>query len=627
MECEIKEEKEEKEEKKEKNEINIFEPDTKEIKNKLLKNRLKNNLLNLTAYLIYNRNNFEEKIQPNELELILETNSNISIYPNLIYKAKLKYDVFNPKRDLVANIPLYKQIPAEIEMGDEYYNKNTFELIVDITPEIKKGITLDISQFPFFYYEDEELKEINKNEIKSILECEKGIYNLCIYITDYRRQGGEQITIVENIIEMDTFFQFFKNIFVIIELYNHAKLNDFKNDEKLSQYLNTDNNDKKKVKILFNFLSSYTINKNNKNPINIFQENKKIFDTDTDIDLKNENMNYFFILDYNNKIVEIKPMAKLGAIITYVLLEFKRNKNNKDEINIFNKDENEDKTYIEEGLKLIYFIKNLKKLNLNYAFEISFNFSFTMYPNDELTKIELKKINQLKFNGTFFTKEYNYLKNIKEKLKYSSNDIILKELPTIDIDIDFNNMECQKCKEEINEDSYLYYCYICKIKYCYKCVQSQLKSEKKMDKYIDKKHHLLFFKTKDKNNFKEIELIKLGKNKFVESEEEDLISWRNTTCNGCRNRLSNNIQRYICLCCRKGKRIDGGYIDFCSTCIEKMCNNKTEKENLEKTANEVIDNFNDFLSEYKVNVEHKHDTHIYLMMPFQIDRNDGYDNY
>ena len=167
-----------------------------------------------------------------------------------------------------------------------------------------------------------------------------------------------------------------------------------------------------------------------------------------------------------------------------------------------------------------------------------------------------------------------------------------------DIDIDFENMECEKCKNIIKEDDYLYYCYTCKVKYCYNCVQEQLKKEKKKDKYIDKKHNLIFFKTKDKNNFKEIEETKLGKNKFVETEEEDLVSWSSTRCNGCGSGLNNGMQRYLCLSCKKGRRQSGGYIDFCSKCINKMCNNKNDKEQIERTANGIIDNFDYCIGHY-----------------------------
>lgn len=628
MECEIPEEKIAKNEKKEKIEKNNSEQDTKYIKGnnyKIIKNRSKNNLLNLISYIIYNRNNFKEKLKPSDLEIIFETDSNISTYNHFSFKTKLLYNSFNPNRDILNNIPIYQQIPAKIEMIDEYYTTGLDDITVEIVPEIKEGIILDISRFPFFMYDKEILKEINKNDIKFNLDCEKNMYNLCVYISDYSKNGSEQFVMIENIMGTDMFLEFFKNIVVIIQLENQNKIYDIKKDEKLSEYLNKkDNNKNEKIKILFNVLSCYNLNlKENKNNfINIFQANKKIFDEDLDNKI-NDNTNYFFILDSNNKIVEIKPLYKLGGIITFRLLEFK--KNNKDEISIYEKKKNEEKKYIQDGIKLIHFINNLKKLNLNYIFKIKFNYSFVLCPNDELTELEIKKINQLTFDGDFFTKECEYLSKIKDNLKGSKYQISFTEMKTKDIDIDFSNMECDKCKEIISEDSYLYYCYICKAKYCYECVQLQLKSKNKKDRYIDKKHHLLFFKTKDINDFKQLEEVKLGKNRFVECPEDDLISWNSTRCNGCQNSVS-NLQRYLCCSCRKGQRISGGYIDFCSLCIDKMCKDKKEKERLEKTANEIIDNFGNFLNDYSIKVEHHHDKHIYLMMPFQV-VGGGYDEF
>ena len=57
-----------------------------------------------------------------------------------------------------------------------------------------------------------------------------------------------------------------------------------------------------------------------------------------------------------------------------------------------------------------------------------------------------------------------------------------------------------------------------------------------------------------------------------------------------------------------------------------MCKDKKEKERLEKTANEIIDNFGNFLNDYSIKVEHHHDKHIYLMMPFQV-VGGGYDEF
>ena len=161
---------------------------------------------------------------------------------------------------------------------------------------------------------------------------------------------------------------------------------------------------------------------------------------------------------------------------------------------------------------------------------------------------------------------------------------------------------------------------MCKLKYCYDCVQNQLKNNKGKARYIDEKHNLLFFKTRDKNQFLNLEEIKLGKNRFVEVNENDLVSWNSTTCNGCMSTLKSDDQRYVCLLCRKGRQLRGGYVDYCSRCIKLMCENENEKKNREGKADEIIDGWSNYFLEggFKFKVEHKHDKHIYLMMPYQL---------
>ena len=102
--------------------------------------------------------------------------------------------------------------------------------------------------------------------------------------------------------------------------------------------------------------------------------------------------------------------------------------------------------------------------------------------------IIIKNIQSFKMNGQLRTKEYMWL-NEKKKLLPSNYIINMEEIMTIDIEIDFTDMECFKCRKKIPDDKELYYCYICKIKYCYECVQEKLKKNGK-EKFIDKKHNL-----------------------------------------------------------------------------------------------------------------------------------------
>ena len=606
------------EEKKEKKEL---ENPEKKPKYKIFKNRVKNYIFNIISFLINNKNKFDEKLKPSDIEIILETNSDMSTFANLKYKTKLTYGLFNPKRDLIKNIKLYKEFPAQLETKDEYYSTNGLdEIIIDIYPEIKKGIKLNLVDFPFFTYDNKILKSYDKNQLKKNLECGYNEYIFCAYICKYHnlKEDENPILIIENIIQSDSFFKYFKYVYIIFQLESESNINKFSEDEKIKKYLDNNNN---KIYFLFNFLSSYK-NKddNNNNLINIFQENKKVFDQ---IKYNDDNKNYFFVLDKNKKIVEIASLNSVGKIITLLLMELKNYEKSEEAIPFFDKKEKENNSYLKNTKKLINFIVDIDKFKIDYLFDIYFKISITLSPNDELTKLKLKQINFMKFTGQFRKKEYNYLKSCSESLSLPFCEFGFTEIPTIDIEIDFSNMNCEKCKKIIDENSSLYYCYICKTKYCYECVQSQLKNNKGKKKYIDPKHNLLFFKTRNKNNFLNIDKAKLGNNRFVEYSDDELYYWRGIKCDSCKNSLSEGSERYLCLCCKQGIKIDG-YIDFCGGCIDKMCKNEKERESLEKNADLIFEIYeNNFFEGYKFKIEHRHEKHIYLMMPYQCESRDG----
>jgi hypothetical protein len=312
-------------------------------------------------------------------------------------------------------------------------------------------------------------------------------------------------------------------------------------------------------------------------------------------------------------------------MIPLLLMEFSQNKKDEETLTYFEKEEKTKKEQLEPIKALINYIINISKINLDYLFDIVFTVSLTLKPNDDLTDIYLTKVNHITFDGKFFTKDYKYLEEITDSIKLPTCKV--SEMPTIDIEIDFSDMKCEKCKNEIPEQDFIYYCYICKTKYCWKCVQNQLKNNKGRKKYIDEKHHLLFFKTRDKNKLLGIEKSKLGKNRFTQYNDNQLIPWSKAMCNGCRNTLSQeNIERYVCLSCRRGIYLSGGYIDFCSECIKIMCENKEEMVRIQSRSDQIVENWsrNKFFKGHKFKVEHKHEEHIYMMMPYQINNRNEY---
>ena len=543
---------------------------------KLMKSKFKNYLLNIISYIINNKNNFDEKLNPSDLEIILESNSDLSTFYRFKYKTKVNYASFNPKRDLIKNMKLYKQIPSQIELNDEYYSDDINYVNVDMYPQMEKGIKLDLSEFPFYSYENKMVKKIDKNEIKDKLKCKDNEFIFCAYISYYDLKEKENpVVIVENIMELDSFSNYFKYIFIIFQVETEKKIIKISEDETIKKYLNNNNSDgnnKNKLCILFNLLSSYKENDKNcdENLVNIFQEIRKIaysFDSEK---------NYFFILDNNEKIVEMQLFSAVWKTITFLLRELKKNDEENEKISYFSKKELEEKNQIKQAKKLIDFIVNISKKKFDYIFDINFGFSLIFSPNDELTKIKLKNINYIKINGEFHKKECDYLKSCSNS--------------------------------------------ICKIKYCYECVETHMKNNSGRKRYIDQKHNLIFFKTRDKNQFLNLDEEKIGKNKFVNYEDDQLTYWSSTKCNGCESSFRRELARYLCLSCRKGKQLSGGYVDYCGECLEKMCKNKRDMEYLERKADEYFNRFeNGFFEDYEFKVEHRHEKHVYLMMPYQVD--------
>ena len=208
------------EEKKEKIEKKVEKRHQQNEKHKIMKNKSRNYLLNVISFLIYNKNNFDEKMKPSDFDIILEMDSNNSTYKNIKYKTNLKNASFNPKRDLIKNIKLYKSMPFEIEMKDEYYRVDLDNVNVDIFPKIKKGINLDLSEFPLCSYENKAINYNIKDIIKNNLECKENEYILCIYKSDLHKNIDDAFQMIESVFEIDMFEQYFKSTFIILQEIN-----------------------------------------------------------------------------------------------------------------------------------------------------------------------------------------------------------------------------------------------------------------------------------------------------------------------------------------------------------------------------------------------------------------------
>ena len=558
-----------------------------------------NELFNLVSCLI---NNNDQYIKPTHFELEFITNSEISSTKELKYYLILKNISYNKEKGSFNNLLKNKDYTLT-GIQDEYYEqKNFFKRInIELVPSFNKNMYLDFSSFPLYYY-DNEKKTIKKYYSSSKKEYNK--FTLCIYLSQI---NANNLNAIKDLFKIDNIFDYFNYIYIILEV---------KNKDEIIKNNNIDNSDFGNIKCLFYLLYSTDQNIKDTYTYNIFKEKNKFYPE------------YYFILDQNNKIIKIKKdlenlVAKINGFKFNLEKLKKENKNYIDELLIKRKTKKQDnyKLYKE----LITFILNLK--NSNYLFNLIFDISFKATINEECSDIFLKEIKCIDLHGTLRSNDIKYLNNLLNLLKSKNKNKDIKykfeELETIDIDIDFTNMKCFKCLKLIPEDKHLYYCYICKTNFCYECVHQQLKKAGK-EKYIDQKHNLLFFKTRNKKDFMCLDKPKLGRNRFAESSgNNDLSNRHSAICNGCRNGFP-SIARYVCIHCRPGIYLSGGYIDYCQNCIEKMCSDNKKKRELEEKANEeIFYNSNHFTRNHTLLTRHLHDQHIYLLLPMEY-QGEGY---
>ena len=585
--------------------------------NKICKKRIilgnrkaENYLFNIVSFLLNNKNDFIEKLNSNDIKIQLFTSSNLSFIDRLVYKLKLSNNSFNPKRDINKSLDKYKEIPPKVEVKDEFYTNEILfdEINVNFYPYLHKNINLDLSLFQFWNYN----KEKNLIEKYNIKLNKRNKFILCLYISQINESSVNKISkISEDLNNIENIYDYFEMVYIFLQTNTKEEIVKIMNDEKLKKIIldNDKNDENQKIKIIFNILSYYDSKIYPDQIYNIFNDQKKF------------GKEYFFILDPNNKIISIKSdliylIRKLSLFIIS-LKKYKKKEENANIIEILKQKEIKKQKNNDIIREIIYFIKNCKKLD--YLFNLKFELLFSAIMNEEFNDIKIIKINSINIEGEFRTKEYQYFNKLLTSLKIPTKNkaFILKEMVTINIDVDFTDMKCFKCTKLIPDDKHLYYCYICKTKYCYECVHEQLKKNGK-EKYIDQKHNLLFFKTRDKKQFLNLDKRKLGNNRFAESTNDDQFDESHSArCNGCWGGF-NHMARYVCLHCRPGLYLEGGYIDYCETCIDTMCVDEENKRKLEEKAGEEIsNNKTNFTKDHKLSTNHNHDSHIYLMLPLQ----------
>ena len=332
-------------------------------------------------------------------------------------------------------------------------------------------------------------------------------------------------------------------------------------------------------------------------------------------ELNNLGKNFYFHMNSNHEIYKADNMLHSGDIIEDSI----NRKNKEKEEEEINKNKTPQQLVNERNeafYNFYYFLKHIK--NYKYPLYMSFDFEICLRYDENLSL----SINYIDFHhiiAELRTNNYNLIKKAASILKPEITEI--EEIQTIDIQIDFSDMKCFRCGRIIGATEDFYYCYKCKDKYCNNCVIKNYKENKGLCKFIDPKHNLLYFRTRDLNSFKDIDKHKLGNDLFSQCLDESKLSDHNILCNRCHEDFKNS-PRYICLHCRPGNKHSEGYYDYCFNCIQHMMSGDEKGEKIKIIEERIYSEETRLLYEEKETYRHDNDKHIYLMIAMQYNYND-----
>ena len=542
---------------------------------------------------------FSEGLKISDYDIILSTNEaeDKEIFHSLNI-CNTKFDPKTAPSRKVINYPDLKEVIEPFIKGKKLAEQNFKEVTIHVYPKIRRNLRFDITSLTYKIVKDNNIVDY-KMEHANTNPDNKDILCICSFKLDgEKHKFGKILQLLEQFKQFEKeFFEYHRIAYIIFCVKEENLI--------LPEYNNFPNEIKK-------------VNENYDKVRMIFYVNPQGEGDDEITNMFSFNdfgKNFYFHMNGNHEIYRADDMLCSGDIIENSISR----KNKEKEEEKINKNKTPQQLINErnEAFYIFYnFLKHIK--DYKYFLYMSFNFEICLRYNEN-SSLSINYIDFSHIIAELRTKEYNLIKKAADILKPDINEI--EEIQTIDIPIDFSNMECFRCGNKIGNTEDLYYCYKCQNKYCKTCVIKNYNENSGLGKFIDPKHNILYFKTRDFNCFKDIDAHKLGNDLFSQCKDISKLSDHNAVCNGCHENF-NNSPRYLCLHCRPGKKHSDGYYDYCFKCIQHMMSGDEEGKEMQKLEERIYSEETRLLYEEKETYRHNNDNHVYLMIAMQYNCND-----
>ena len=549
--------------------------------------------------------NFTKGLNISDYDIILST---VDEEDNEIFHSlNICNTKFDPKTAPSRKIILFKDLEAIINpfvKGRYLAEKDFSEVTIHVYPKIRRNLRFNICSLTYKIVKNgpngKKVVEDYKMEHEKDNPDKKDILCLCTFQFLYGSQFNEEklSLLLQQFIALKEFWDSHRIVYIILCIEEEKYL--LTSYEKLSDEIKSINETYSNVRLIF-YVNPH--GKDEKEILNIFVFN----------DFGRE---FYFHMNSDHVIYKADDLLCCKDIIENAINRKKQEKIDNERYKLLNKTKEQIIQERNEAfLTFFNFLKNIKQYKYNLY--ISFKFDICLRYNEN-SKLSINYIDFSHIMAELRTNEYRIIKQCADILKPDIADI--QEIPVIDIDIDFLDKKCFKCSNTIKDNEDMYYCYICKVKYCRECVWNTFYFKKGKAKFIDPNHNILYFKTRDLNQFKNIDKYKLGLNLFTQCFNELQFVPHIVSCFGCKEIIGNS-PRYICLNCRPGKvntEDNEGFYDFCDYCVQEMMNRTKRGLEMQNCKEKLYNEKTRLLIGSKETYQHDNDSHIYLMIPLQL---------
>ena len=566
----------------------------------------------ITNTLLSNENKLSKGMSAKDFDIIFSTFEAIgteilhtlTVCPNR-YDAESKFCQFPKKEEVKFTEEKYDSYNEKIK---KYYK--SFKIM--LTPRIRKNLIFNIASFNFKTFVNNEPKDYtmeHKSKEKDI--CCLVTHKLKLKLKDPNKphKYGKIIQILEQAKdkELKKFWDYYEMIYIIFCIPTESKMRE--EYEKFPKEMKEIDKNYTNVKLLFFIEQNINKDRDQNQPKlrNMFVYN-------------NYGKNYFFLMNPEKQIYKSDNMLFSGDIIEDAIKMKKKNDILKSE-----DPEKIKKEQYKAFIDIYNFYENLNKLK--YALYFGCEFEICLKYNEDNKSFFISYIDFYKIASDLRPPEHASVQEWTRILKYDDLEDV-REIEVTDIPIDFKVNKCKKCGKEIGKDEPMFYCYKCdsKDKYCKKCVLDHYnnKENKGIQKFIDKQHNLLFFKTRNPESFKTIDKFKLGNDIFSKEKDENQFENYQRLCYGCKRKFTDS-PRYVCINCNKGSLIYGRYHEYCQSCIDHMMKGDEEGKKLQgkETEERIFGYETRTLLTNNETYTHNNNEHVYIMIALEVkDKNE-----